>query len=51
MIGHLGVELLGRSLLIGCAGWFTLPQIVAALILLPHAVHQEEEDVHEVMVC
>lgn len=43
VIGHLGIELLGWSLLIGRAGWFTLPQVVAALILLPHAVHQEED--------
>jgi len=38
------IELLGGGLLVGGAGGFPLPQVVAALVLLPHAVHQEEDE-------
>lgn len=38
------IKLLGGSLLIGRAGGLPLPQVVAALILLPHAVDQEEDE-------
>lgn len=38
------IKLLGWSLLIGCAGGFSLSQVIAAFILLPHAVHQEEDE-------
>lgn len=42
--GSLCVKLLGRSLLIHCSGGFPLTEIVAAFILLSHAVHQEEDE-------
>lgn len=42
--GCLCVKLLGWGLLIGCAGGFSLSEVVAALILLPHAVDQEEDE-------
>lgn len=38
------IKLLGWGLLIGCAGGFPLSQVIAALILLPHAVDQEEDE-------
>lgn len=38
------IKLLGWGLLIGCAGGFPLSQVVAALILLPHAVDQQEDE-------
>lgn len=42
--GCLRVKLLGWGLLIGCAGGFSLSEVVAALVLLPHAVDQEEDE-------
>lgn len=42
--GRLCVKLLGWGLLIGCAGGFPLSEVVAALVLLPHAVDQEEDE-------
>lgn len=38
------VKLLSGGLLIGCTGGFPLTQVVAALVLLPHAVDQEEDE-------
>lgn len=38
------IKLLGWGLLIGCSGGFPLSQVVAALVLLPHAVDQEEDE-------
>lgn len=38
------IKLLGRGLLVGGAGGFPLSQVVAALVLLPHAVDQEEDE-------
>ena len=38
------IKLLGGGLLVGGAGGFPLSQIVAALVLLPHAVDQEEDE-------
>ncbi len=38
------IKLLGWGLLIGCAGGFPLSQVIAALILLPHAVDQQEDE-------
>lgn len=43
MIGHSGVELFTRSLLIGWAGWLALSKVIAPLILLSHTVHQKED--------
>ena len=42
--GTLCIKLLGRGLLIGCAGGFSLSQVVAALVLLPHAVDEQEDE-------
>lgn len=42
--GGLRVKLLGWGLLIGCTGGFSLSEVVAALVLLPHAVDQEEDE-------
>lgn len=42
--GFLRVKLLGWGLLVGGAGGFPLSQVVAALVLLPHAVDQEEDE-------
>lgn len=42
--GRLRVKLLGRGLLIGRTGGFSLSEVVAALVLLPHAVDQEEDE-------
>lgn len=44
MIGRSGVELFTRSLLIGRAGRLALSKVVAPLVLLSHAVHQEEDE-------
>lgn len=38
------IKLLGWGLLIGRARGFPLSQVVAALVLLPHAVDQEEDE-------
>lgn len=38
------IKLLGWGLLIGCAGGFPLSQVVAALVLLPHAVDEQEDE-------
>lgn len=38
------VKLLGRSFLIGRSGRLPLPEVVAAFVLLSHAVHQEEDE-------
>lgn len=38
------VKLLGGGLLVGGAGGFPLAQVVAALVLLPHAVDQQEDE-------
>lgn len=38
------IKLLGWGFLIGCARGFPLSQVVAALVLLPHAVNQEEDE-------
>lgn len=38
------VKLLGGSFLIGRSGRFPLSQIVAALVLLSHAVNQQEDE-------
>lgn len=42
--GFLCIKLLGWGLLVGGAGGFPLSQVVAALVLLPHAVDQEEDE-------
>lgn len=38
------IKLLGRSFLIHCSRGFPLTKIIAAFVLLPHAVHQEEDE-------
>lgn len=38
------IKLLGWGLLVGGAGGFPLSQVVAALVLLPHAVDQEKDE-------
>lgn len=42
--GASGVKLLGRSFLIGCSRRLPLSQVVAAFVLLPHPVNQQEDE-------
>lgn len=42
--GSLCIKLLGRSFLIHRSRGFPLTEIIAAFILLPHAVHQEKDE-------
>ena len=42
--GALCIKLLGGGLLIGCSRGLPLAQVVASLVLLPHAVDQEEDE-------
>lgn len=42
--GTLCIKLLGGGFLISCSIGFPLAQVVAALVLLPHAVNQEQDE-------
>lgn len=42
--GALCIKLLGGGLLVSRAGGLPLPQVVTALVLLPHAVDEQEDE-------
>lgn len=44
VVVFLCIKLLGWGLLVGRAGGFPLSQVVAALVLLPHAVDEQEDE-------